>query len=151
MPGKISPPINKYCWSNLSAFYKDFRQCPNIAPYGIKITPNDPAKKHSFLALMSISNGFGGSCNESFANGSMALFDAHITINNHAYVVTTARRTGTIAPSSNAGVHLDCYYWPRIFETGQKSVWAMFNVRHWADSDASFTTEMQILENIKFH
>ncbi len=100
---------------------------------------------------MSIGNGFGGSCNESIETGRMVLFDANITINNHAYVVTTARTTMAISVSPNAGVHMDCFYWPRIYESGQKSIWAMFNVRHWADSDATFIREMQILENMKFY
>ncbi len=151
MPGQTPQPIGKWCSSDLKNFFKDFSQCPTTLPYALKITPKNESPNRSYLVLMGVSNGLGGSCNAAIDSGSMKLYDAHITINNHPSIVTTGVTTRAYAGFQKAGIYQDCYYWPRVTETGQKSVWAMFNVRHWATDDATFITEMQILENIKFH
>ncbi len=150
MPGVRPQPINA-CYPSEKEFFKDFSQCQSTLGYALKIAPNSSPQNRNFLVLMGISNGFGGSCNQAVSTGDMALYDAHVSINNNPYVVTTGVTTKLYASFPSAGIHLDCYYWPKVSETGVKSPWAMFNVRHEAADDATFITEMQILENIKLH
>src|SRR6266568_1498825 len=148
------------CYQSWARYFKDFSQCQNTYAYGLTITRPNPSRNERYsIVLMGVSNGFGGSCNWAVNSGQMKIYDVSIAINNNAYVLTTYRGTGILPGDAikstgsyqNTGAYFDCYAWPVVHESGHKSPWAAFIVRHYAPDDKTFIIEMQILENIKFH
>ncbi len=136
-------------------YYKDASKCANApSAFDISIIPPNSDNSKFRLSFDGPTSGFGGSCGPTTNNDSFDFFQAPITIASSTYTFTTARvkaNSSSTFYSPGIGTHEDCYYWPEIHQTGSKSIWSKFVVRHWAKDDTTFITMMQILENIKFH